>query len=205
MSSDEKLRADAQANRERILNVARVALTADPLVSLNAIAKLAGVGAGTLYRHFPSREALVLGVYRQEIDALAELAPRLLAAHPPLRAFRLWCGELAAFGRMKYGMADIVHAAASDQKLPDTYTLMLGAVRQLMEACKGASEIRPGADAEDFLMLLGLLSRIPPDAEGAARVQRLLDLAIRGLGAGEMTTPEAASRESSGVAAKYLR
>ena len=193
MANDEKLRADAQANRERLLAVARDALTADPKASLNSIAKSAGVGAGTLYRHFPSREALVLGVYRKEMTALVDLAPRLLAEQPPLQAFRLWCDELAAFGRMKYGIADIVHAAASDQKLPDTYTLMLGAVRQFIEACEGAGDIRPGADAEDFLLLLGLLSRIPPNAEGAARVQRLLALAFRGLGAGEMDTPKAAS------------
>ncbi len=193
MADDEKLRGDAQANRERILDVARIALAADSKASLNAIAKSAGVGAGTLYRHFPSREALVLGVYRKEIDALVNLAPKLLAKHPPLQAFRLWCDRLAQFGRMKYGVADIVHAATSDQNLQDTYTPMLGAVRQLMEACEGAGEIRPGADAEDFLMLLGLLWRIPPNPVGEARVTRLLALAFRGLGAGGTAAPKSFS------------
>ena len=73
MADDEKLRADAQANRDRILDAARDALVTDPEASLNSIAKAAEVGAGTLYRHFPSREALVLGVYRKEIDALVVL------------------------------------------------------------------------------------------------------------------------------------
>jgi AcrR family transcriptional regulator len=66
MVVDENLRADARANRDRILDVARDALATDPAASLNSIAKAAGVGAGTLYRHFPSCEFLVLGVYRKE-------------------------------------------------------------------------------------------------------------------------------------------
>ena len=70
---------------------------------------------------------------------------------------------------------------------------MLGAVRQLMEACESAGEIRPGADAEDFLVLLGLLWRIPPNAQGKARVQRIIALAFRGLGAGETVASETVS------------
>jgi AcrR family transcriptional regulator len=180
---DDKLRADARENRDRILDVAREAFATDPTASLNSIAKAAGVGAGTLYRHFPSREALVLGVYRKEIDALVALAPRLLAKHPPLQAFRLWCDRLAQFGRMKHGVADMLHAVMSDQDFQETYWPMLDAVRQLIRACEGSGEIRPGADAEDFLMLVGLLWRIPPTPAGEARVKRLLALAFRGLGA----------------------
>lgn len=182
MSDDENLRADARANKDRILDVARDALAADPAASLNSIAKTAGVGAGTLYRHFPSRESLVLGVYRKEIDTLVALAPTLLAEYPPLQAFRAWCDRLAAFGRMKYGVADIVHAATSDQDMQESYRPILGAVRQLIEGCEGSGDIRPGADPEDFLVLVGLLWRIPPDAAGEARVRRLLALAFRGLG-----------------------
>jgi AcrR family transcriptional regulator len=179
---DEDLRADARANRDRILDVARDALATDPGASLNSIAKAAGVGAGTLYRHFPSRESLILGVYRKEIDTLVVLAPALLSKHPPLQAFRIWCDRLAKFGRMKYGVADIVHAAASGQDTQEIYRPMLGAVRLLIEACEGSGEIRPGTNPEDFLVLVGLLWRIPPNAAGEARVKRLLALAIRGLG-----------------------
>jgi AcrR family transcriptional regulator len=136
MVVDESLRADARANRDRILDVARDALAIDPAASLNSIAKAAGVGAGTLYRHFPSRESLVLGVYRKEIDTLVALAPVLLAKHPPLQAFRIWCDRLAKFGRMKYGVADIVHAATSDHDLQETYRPMLGAVRTLKSLCR---------------------------------------------------------------------
>jgi AcrR family transcriptional regulator len=182
MIDDENLRADARANRDRILDVARDALATDPAASLNSIAKAAGVGAGTLYRHFPSRESLVLGVYRKEIDTLVALAPMLLTKHPPLQAFRIWCDRLAKSGRMKYGVADIVHAATSGEDPQETYGRMLGAVRQLIDACEGSGDVRPGNDPEDFLVLVGLLWRIPPNAAGEARVKRLLALAFRGLG-----------------------
>ena len=182
MADDGKLRADARENRNRILDVAREALAADPAASLNSIAKAAGVGAGTLYRHFPSRESLALGVYRKEIDALVALAPVLLTEHPPLQAFRMWCDRLAEFGRVKHGVADMLHAVISDQDFQETYWPMVKAVRQLMGACEGSGDIRPGADAEDFLMLLGFLWQIPPTSAGEARVKRLLALAFRGLG-----------------------
>ncbi len=183
MVDDGILRSDARANRDRILDVARDALAADAAASLNSIAKAAGVGAGTLYRHFPSRESLVLGVYRKEIDTLVALAPILLVKHPPLQAFRTWCDRLAKFGRMKYGVADIIHAATSDQEVQETYTPMLGAVRQLFHACEKSGDIRPAADPEDFLVMVGLLWRIPPTSAGEARVKRLIALAFRGLGA----------------------
>ena len=178
-----KLRADAQANRDRILDVARDALTADPAVSLNAIAKMAEVGAGTLYRRFPSREALVLAVYRKEIDALAALAPRLLAERPPLQAFRVWCDRLATFGRTKHGVAGILDAAISEEDFQETYGPLLDAVRRLLDACEGSEAIPPGLDALDFLNLVSFLWRIPPDAAGKARAERLLALVFRGLGA----------------------
>ncbi len=185
MADDERLRADAQANRNRLLEVARDALAANPGASLNAIAKAAGVGAGTLYRHFPSRAALVLGVYRKEVDALVDLAPRLLAEHPPLRAFRLWCDRLARFGRVKHGVADLLHAVISDQDFQATYWPMVGAVRQLMDACEGSGDILPGTNPEDFLHLMQFLWQTPPSSIGEARAKRILTLIFRGLGAKE--------------------
>ena len=181
MSNDELLRADARANRDRILEVARDALAIDPATSLNFIAKTAGVGAGTLYRHFPTRESLVLGLYRSEIAALVALAPSLLAKHRPLQALRLWCDRLVKVGRMKYGVADIVHAAISDQDRMDHYAPMLDAVRQMIVAAETAGEICSGIDPEDVLVFLGLLWRIPPTAAGQDRIRRLLALVLRSL------------------------
>ena len=179
--AEDTLRADARANRGRILEVARDALSADPDVSLNAIAKAAGVGAGTLYRHFPSREALVLAVYRNEIDGLVKLAPSLLNKHAPMKAFHLWCDRLIQFGKMKQGIADLLRATRVNQKPEETYFPMLDAVCKLMRACESAGDIHPGADAEDFLMFLGFLAQILPTPDGEARARRLLALAFRGL------------------------
>src|SRR5580693_5308676 len=91
----EPLRSNARQNRDRILAVAHEALIASSDASLNSIAKRAGVGIATVYRHFPTREALVLEVYRHEVTQLAEAAPALLASHPPLDALRKWMDRLA--------------------------------------------------------------------------------------------------------------
>ncbi len=189
MRDEENLRADARANRDRILEVARDALAVDPAASLHSIAKAAGVGQGTLYRHFATREALILGVYRKEIDALVKLAPALLAEHPSLSAFRLWCDRFAQYGRRKHGIADVVRAAMSDRDFEQTYRPMVRAVGQLMGACERSGEIPPGADAEDFLQLLGCMLQIAPTPAGEARAKRLLALAFRGLGAKDVPTP----------------
>lgn len=178
-----KLRSDAQDNRERILAVARAALEADPGTTLNSIAKSAGVGQGTLYRHFPTREALVLSVYRKEIDDLVGLAPTLLTRHPPLVAFRLWCGALARLGRVKQGIAEVLHAVISEQDYEQTYLPILGAVTLLMEACEAAKAINSSTPPADFLMLLQFLWQTPPSMDRTAQTQRLLELVFRGLGA----------------------
>lgn len=179
---DEELRADARANRDRILDVARDLLMGDPEASLNSVAKAAGVGAGTLYRHFPNREALVLALYQKEIATLAALAPTLLAKHSPVRAFQAWCEKLVRFGKMKYGVADIVHASTSAEERREHYGPMLHAVRQMIEACEQSGDVHPSTDPEDVLVFLGLLWRIPPTSSGEERIKRLLQLLFRGLG-----------------------
>jgi AcrR family transcriptional regulator len=177
------LRSDAQQNRDRILEVARHALAATPNASLNSIAKAAGVGAGTLYRHFPNREALVLAVYRKEIEQLVDLAPALQAEHEPLKALRLWLDRLAHYGRIKHGLADVLHAAmrADVAVLRETYGPMVGAIDRMLRACEAANAIRHGIDAEDLLLLLGFLWRVEPGGEGNARAERLLQFVISGL------------------------
>ncbi len=181
VSEDDKLRADARANRDRILDVARDGFAADPDVSLNAIAKAAGVGAGTLYRHFPSREALLVGVYRKEIDALVALAPALLDEHPPLEALRLWCERFAQFGSVKHGVGDTLRAAISDQDVQDTYWILVNAVRALMDRCEQVGSIAPGAVPEDVLVMLSTVLRIAPTPRGKEQVTRVLALIFRSL------------------------
>jgi AcrR family transcriptional regulator len=180
----EQLRADARHNRDRILEVARDAFAASGDVSLNSIAKKAGVGPGTLYRHFPSREALVLAVYRHDVQQLVDAAPALLEVHPPLRALRLWFDRLAYYGRIKHGLADVLHAATSDGLVGETYGPVIGAITLLLRACAEAGDIRPGHDPDDVLLILGFLWRIDPSRDWEARAARMLDIVIAGLRAG---------------------
>jgi AcrR family transcriptional regulator len=175
------LRSDAQQNRDRILQVARDALTASSHASLNSIAKKAGVGPGTLYRHFPNREALVLAVYRHDVQQLVDSAPALLDEHPPLDALRLWFDRLAYYGRIKHGLADVLRAATSDGLIGETYGPVIGAVTLLLRACEEAGSIRPGLDPDDLLLLMGFLWRIDPSGDWEARAGRLLDLVMDGL------------------------
>lgn len=177
----EGLRADAQQNRRRILDVAHQAFTVDPEASLNSIAKMAGVGAGTLYRHFPNRGALMLEIYREEIQQMVDLAPALIAEHPPLIALRLWFDRLAHYGRIKHSVADALHAVMNESVHGETYGPMVGAIDQLLRAGEAANVVRPGVDAEDLLLLMGFLWRTPPGPEGEARAERLLDLVIASL------------------------
>ena len=178
---DAPRRADAQQNRERILRIARDALAASPDASLNSIAKAAGVGPGTLYRHFPTREALVLALYRHEIQQLVDLAPALVAQHAPLTALRLWFERLAHYGRIKHGLAHVLHAAMNEGVLRETYGPMVGAIDVLLRACEASGSIRKGIDAEDVLLLMGFLWRIEPGRDGEARAKRLLALVMNGL------------------------
>jgi AcrR family transcriptional regulator len=177
-------RADARQNRERVLEAARDAFATSSDASLNSIAKAAGVGPGTLYRHFPTREALVLAVYRKEIAALVELAPALIAARPPLDAFRAWCDRLADYGRMKHGLAEALHGAITDRDHEETYWPMVDALDQLLKACAVAGRFRSDVDAEDVLLVFGFLWRIKPGPGSKAQARRLIDLLIDGLRVG---------------------
>jgi AcrR family transcriptional regulator len=180
----EALRADAQQNRVRILEVAREALAASGDASLNSIAKKARVGPGTLYRHFPNREALVFAVYRYDVEQLAHAAPKLLADHPPIEALRLWLDRLAHYGRIKHGLADVLNAATSDGLAGETYEPVIGAITLLLTACERNGSIGQGHDPDDVLLILGFLWRIDPGPGAEARAARLLDLVMQGLRAG---------------------
>jgi len=178
------LRADAQQNRHRILEAARGALASSGDASLNSIAKKAGVGPGTLYRHFPNREALVLAVYRYDLQQLADTAPKLLADHPPTEALRLWFDQLAHYGMIEHGLAGVLNAATSDDLASETYEPLIGAITQLLQACTEDGGIRAGHNPDDVLLILGSLWRIDPGPGAEAKAGRLLDLLMAGLRAG---------------------
>jgi len=179
------LRANARQNRERILQAAWESLLESNEASLNSIAKKAGVGIGTLYRHFPTREALVLEVYRHEVQQAAAAAPALLDRLEPLAALREWMERLAQYGMTKVGLADALSSVASHESLAaEAYEPVIGALSLLLRANEAAGTIRPGLDPDDVLLIMGFLWRIDPRSDWRSRSGRLLDILMDGLKAG---------------------
>jgi AcrR family transcriptional regulator len=174
-------RADAQRNRDRILDTAREAFTADPDTSLNVIAKRAGVGAGTLYRHFPTREDLILTLYRHDVEQLSATVEQLLTSHAPPEALRLWALRLTEYIRIKHGLGDALSTAAAREAIDATYAPVLGAIRRLLDAGADSGEFRAGLDENDVLLLMGCLWRVAPGPAGQAQAQRLADTVIDAL------------------------
>ena len=171
-------RSDARENRARIIETARAAFTDDASVSLQAVARAAGVGQGTMYRHFPDREALLLAVYREELEALVAAAPRLLHEYGPLEALRLWFERLAADGAGGRGASLAVNAATRAGRY---HPPIVAALDLLLEAGKEARQVRPDAEADEVLMLGASLWRaesgpVCPDLSG-----RMLTVIIDGL------------------------
>ncbi len=179
-------RSDAQRNRERILRAATVELTRRADVPLSAIAKKAGVGQGTFYRHFPHREALVLEVYRYEMRQVAEAAHELLENRPPERALREWMDRLAAFAMTKAGLADAIRLVTSAPGGPAKPgpTPVMDAAGTLLDACEAAGAVRPGVSPDDFFLAIAGLWQIDPHEDWEPRAGRLLDLVMDGLRAG---------------------
>src|ERR671936_2654335 len=130
-------RADARRNRAKLLRAATEAFATDGQdVALETIAARAGVGIGTLYRHFPNREALVVAAYQHEVDALCAAAADLLAAQPADAALRAWAERFADYIATKRAMGNALRSAvASDSPLfAETRELILGALRLLLAA-----------------------------------------------------------------------
>jgi AcrR family transcriptional regulator len=177
----EATRADAVKNREHILEVAHDAFARDGAVSLNTVAKLAGVGPGTLYRHFPTREALILAVYRHDVARLVDSVGQVLAENPPLDAFRQWFRTLADYVRLKHGLGEALHTAAVQEVVNEVYAPVTDAVDQLLRACADDGVLRPGLDAGDILVLMGFMWRVGTDEAGVAQADRLMELTISGL------------------------
>jgi AcrR family transcriptional regulator len=180
-------RADAVRNRDHILQVAHDAFAESGETSLNAIAKRAGVGAGTLYRHYPTREALILAVYEHDVARLVDSVTDVLAKHPPLDAFRTWFHTLADYIRLKHGLGDALHSAAIQDAINATYAPVVGAITTLLEACVADGSVRPGIDPGDVLLLMGFLWRVADDDAGRTQAARMMELAIDGLRPNEST------------------
>ncbi|GAA1514896.1 TetR/AcrR family transcriptional regulator [Kribbella lupini] len=173
------VRSDARENRARILAAAREAFTDDGAPSMNQVAQLAGVGAGTLYRNFPTREALVLAVYQDEVERIIATVPGLLAELTPLEALRQWTTLLVEAMRKKHGLGDALSPTGHQTITEQTYRPVVAAITELLDAGKQDGSIRADADAGDFLQLTGALWRATPGPDD--RSPRMLALVLDGL------------------------
>jgi len=173
------VRSDARENRARILAAAREALAADGSTSMNQIGQRAGVGAGTLYRNFPTRESLVLAVYQDEVARIINTVPDLLAQMPPLEALRHWTTDLVEAMRKKHGLGDALSPGAHQAISEQSYGPVIAAITQLLDAGKKDESIRPDADPGDFLQLTGALWRAASSPED--RAPHMLALILDGL------------------------
>jgi AcrR family transcriptional regulator len=178
------LRADAQRNRDKVLSAATEAFASDGQdVALETIACRAGVGIGTLYRHFPSREALVAAAYRNEVDALCSAAAELSATLPPDQALRAWTERFADYIATKRSMGDALRSAvASDAPLfADTRERICSALGVLLEAGAKSGCLRCDVDPRDVMRVINGIWYLPDGPEWRADVGRMLDLVIDGL------------------------
>jgi AcrR family transcriptional regulator len=174
------LRADAAGNRARIVAAAREAIASAGEVRLNAIARSAGVGQGTLYRHFPSRDDLLAEVYREDVAELVAAAPALLAIHRPLSALARWLDRVADYAQVKRGVFAAVEAAVSQDLAAHSLGPIGEALTALLDAGKADGTIRPDVDARDVILLIGYLTRLD-QAEWDARARHLLEVILDGL------------------------
>ena len=189
MARDENrpLRVDAQRNRDRILTAAVRVFAEDGLdAHFERIAKEAGVGSGTLYRNFPTREELIEAAYRNEVAKLCDAAPELLRALPPRKALRAWMERFLDYATAKRGMADALRAmiAADGDPYGNSREMMVEAICLLLRAGAEAGAIRPDVAAPDVLVMLTGIALAAGRAEQREQAGRLLDLALEGMSTG---------------------
>jgi AcrR family transcriptional regulator len=180
MAIPESKRADARRNREKLLTAAtELFARAGTDVSLDAVAKRARVGIGTLYRHFPTRDALVEAAYRNEVAHLCEAAAELLAEHPPDAALAEWMERFASYSTAKKGMKTALQSvvASGSAVYVDTRGQIIAALASLLTAGVAAGTLRGDVDAEDVMRAMGAVWLV--DEEEQAR--RLLRLLMDGL------------------------
>jgi AcrR family transcriptional regulator len=182
-SNPRKPRADAQRNRERILQVAKEAFTKSGAhTNMDGIAKQAGVGPGTLYRHFPTREELLIAVYRTEMEKLAAAEQKLAETMPPIEALRAWLLLFINAIAAKHIIAPVLNTLVGDPKkvFEASYAQIQEAIRALVKRAIKNGDIRMDLDPMDLLhALVGVANvRSSPDWQQSAR--RLVDILIAG-------------------------
>jgi AcrR family transcriptional regulator len=177
-------RADASRNRERLVEAAtQVFGQGAPQASLGAVARVAGLGIGTLYRHFPTREALFEAVYRREVDQLSELAERLTKDTEPVEALRRWLHANIRLVATKRGMVEALHLVASGSTELKAYSFerLTAALDLLLSRGVAAGELRGDITAEDLLRTVVGIFYADSSAGWQASALRITDVFVNGL------------------------
>lgn len=178
-----KPRADAERNRDRILEVAKDAFTKfGAEASLDDIAKQAGVGAGTLYRHFPSREALIEAVYRTEVAKLAAAEKDFAATMPPIAALRAWMMLFVDYIAAKKIIAPVLNTLLGEASkvFESSHAQIWDAIRSLVKRAIKSGDIRKDLDPIDLLRALIGVSNVATGPDWQQSAKRLVDILITG-------------------------
>jgi AcrR family transcriptional regulator len=182
-SAGRKPRADAQRNRERILEVAKRAFTrSGASASLDDIAKEAGVGPGTLYRHFPTREELLQAVYRSEMEKLAAAERKFAQRMPPIEALRAWLLLFVDAIETKQIIAPVLNTLIGDPKkvFAASYAQTHEAIRALVQRAIKSGDVRRDLDPMDLLRALVGVANVASSPDWQQSARRLVDILITG-------------------------
>jgi AcrR family transcriptional regulator len=181
--TDRKPRADAQRNRERILDVAKQEFTrVGANASLEDIAKKAGVGPGTLYRHFPTREDLLVAVYRSEMEKLAAAQRTLAEGKSPVEALRAWLLLFVDAVETKHIIAPVLNTLVGDPKkvFETSYAQIHEALRALVKRAVKSGDIRKDLDPIDLLRAIVGVANVSTSPDWQQSARRLVDILIAG-------------------------
>jgi len=182
-SARRKPRSDAQQNRDRILEVAKEAFTrSDAGTSLDDIAKQAGVGPGTLYRHFPTRDALIEAVYRTEVEKLAAAQRELSAKLPPIEALRAWMMVFIDYIAAKQIIASALNSVVGgpSRLYESSRVHIAGAIDALVKTAIKSGDIRKDLEPFDLLRALIGVSNVATGPDWQESARRLVDILIKG-------------------------
>jgi len=183
-SKTRRPRADAERNRQRLLEAARTVFARDgATASLEEIARTAGVGIGTLYRHFPKRDDLIEAVYRQAVGQLGEAADRLSQSASPVDAIREWLLLFVDYMATKRLMAEALNSldGGANRVYAGSGDIMRGALERLVRRAEAAGEIRPVPDPFDLLRAVAGIHYVSPDGDWEPGARAMVDVLIAGL------------------------
>jgi AcrR family transcriptional regulator len=203
-----KPRADAVRNRERVLEAAKAVFNAGgPEASLEAVAKRAGVGIGTLYRHFPTREDLFEAVYRREVEQLSELAEQLKNAKDPVDALRRWLRSNVEFVATKKGMSAALALTfqSSSELAAFSMERLTKAIGSLLDRAVAAGQMRGDISPEDLLRALVGMCYMHDQPGWQSSVLRMLDVFVDGLRVQPAGKAKASTAKSSAAKASAAK